>query len=358
MVRKAENVQQATQLVEGVLHDMTGVYKTRKFKYISEKRQHSELGQLLEQALKDIALALKNRQGHTREQVCDKITQLVLPMAGLQHKESIAAVLKLEGQTGWKWLLLIKRQLHMALLEEERRVRKDMIKMGRIRAECGEFYMPWAKHTYARGKMWKRPEVGILALKNPAGHMVTGSLSGEIMLDFMKQQWSQVPEGSRMEFSFHKKAPEDKIRDILNKDITAKEVQVQAEALKLNKAPGTDLIPNEVWMRWSVEGYEALAQLFQEVFNGQEHMPTDCKKVVIKWIYKNGDPFLMQNYRPIALGNTLSKLYMRILNSRLEELVEETGIVSEVQQGFRSDRSCAEAVIVMQLLAAQKNRDH
>ena len=137
LVRKAGNVQQATQFVEGVLHDMTGVYKTRKFKYISEKRQHSELGQLLEQALKEIALALKNRQGQTREQVCDKITKLILPMAGLQHKESIAAVLKLEGQTGWKWLLLIKRQLHMALLEEERRVRNDMIKMGRIRAECG-----------------------------------------------------------------------------------------------------------------------------------------------------------------------------------------------------------------------------
>jgi len=38
---------------------------------------------------------------------------------------------------------------------------------------------------------------------------------------------------------------------------------------------------------------------------------------------------------------------MRILTGRLEELVEQNGIISDEQQGFRTDRSCAAAIIML-----------
>ncbi len=356
MVIREDSMKGVAQKAQVIMKQEPGMHKTRKFKYISEKRQHSELGQALEKVLKEVTMALKKKQGYSTAQIRSRIEKEVIQMEGLKNKASLQAVLGLEGRLNWKWLVQIKRQLHLALVEEERQVRQQMIKMGRIKAECGEFYMPWAKHAYARGKMWKRPEVGILALKNQEGQMVTGNLSGEVIMEYMKKQWSQVPGEYRTSFSFQKIAPRSKVEGILNKVITAREVQVQIDSLKKEKSPGTDLVPNEAWMGWSMQGYQALAVLFQKVFEGSEGIPADWKQVIIKWIYKTGDPFWMQNYRPIALGNTLSKIYMRILNARLEELVEETGIVSEVQQGFRADRSCAGAVLVMQLLALQRGK--
>ena len=62
---------------------------------------------------------------------------------------------------------------------------------------------------------------------------------------------------------------------------------------------------------------------------------------------------LIKNYRPIALGNSMAKLFMKVLTARLEELVEMEGLISDVQQGFRADRSCSVSVMILQILIGQ-----
>jgi len=126
--------------------------------------------------------------------------------------------------------------------------------------------------------------------------------------------------------------------------------------LKNNKAPGSDSIPNEIWKGWSEANTKGLAFEFEKC-RKTNIFPRTWKQTDIRWLFKKGNPFEISNYRPIALGNTLYKLYMRILTNRLEELGEGTGIISDEQQGFRTDRSCAAAIIMLKTMIARRMKD-
>jgi len=331
------------------------VHKTRKYRYISEKRPHSDKGKALEEVVKILNKEMKRpTQGMGRQQLKKEIKD---KMKKTMETEEVNKLTELPMIKDWKWKQEVKKTVIQAAIEEARRERKLMIRVARMKTTMGEYYMPWAKSTYARGKEWQRPDTGILVLKDEQGKLVTGREKQEVIIQYMKKQWTQVKQIQRAKFQFGKQASKSQVQEILNKIITGAEVQKQAEILKDEKSPGTDLLPNELWKGWESETYEELAELFQEIFEKKREMPQDWKDVVIKWMYKAKSPLEMTNYRPIALGNTLSKLYMRILNGRLEELVETTGIVSEVQQGFRTDRSCAGAIMIIQMLAGQKNAE-
>jgi len=142
----------------------------------------------------------------------------------------------------------------------------------------------------------------------------------------------------------------------LNKEITEEEVAWAIAKLKNNKAPGCDAIPNEIWKGWSEPNIRGLALEFEKCRRANK-FPRTWKQTDIRWLFKKGNPLQISNYRPIALGNTLYKLYMRILTNRLEELVEGTGIISDEQQGFRTDRSCAAAIIMLKPMIARRMRE-
>ncbi|XP_015120510.1 uncharacterized protein LOC107043490 [Diachasma alloeum] len=61
-------------------------------------------------------------------------------------------------------------------------------------------------------------------------------------------------------------------------------------------------------------------------------------------IFKKGDREDPANYRGIALGNTMTKLFTEIIRRRLESWVEEAGLLPESQQGFRRGRSYTDAI--------------
>ena len=54
----------------------------------------------------------------------------------------------------------------------------------------------------------------------------------------------------------------------------------------------------------------------------------------------------LNNYRGIALSSTVGKVFERVLDGRLREVVED-GVLKETQGGFRSGRSCADQVFVL-----------
>ena len=65
----------------------------------------------------------------------------------------------------------------------------------------------------------------------------------------------------------------------------------------------------------------------------------------------------MSNYRPIALSNTLSKLFTKILTKRLETLLEISHIIKDEQQGFRPDRSCTATILLLKTLMARARKE-
>ena len=57
---------------------------------------------------------------------------------------------------------------------------------------------------------------------------------------------------------------------------------------------------------------------------------------------------LLANYRPVAVGVPLARLYARILNARLSPYLESQHLRAEIQAGFRANRSVGHNLFALQ----------
>ena len=74
--------------------------------------------------------------------------------------------------------------------------------------------------------------------------------------------------------------------------------------------------------------------LIYNICKMQRKIPSTWKKTNTILIYKKGDSAQPSNWRPIALGNTIYKLYASCLGKRLSEWIEHNGVLSPNQKGF------------------------
>ena len=97
------------------------------------------------------------------------------------------------------------------------------------------------------------------------------------------------------------------------------------------------------------EAIAFLKKAFNHIFSHNE-IPESWIKAWVQLLYKKGDPLLVSNYRPIALLDTIQKLYTAILANRLSMYLENHNKLSSAQLGFRKLRCCtlgAGAIISM-----------
>jgi len=255
-----------------------------------------------------------------------------------------------------RWMLSCYRRALMRKLSrlEDAEIKKKR-EMFKEKCKWGRWYMPWASYYWKLGKKAHRPDLGIIALRNEEGRVCTHDEKDAVIENYMRKMWAERDSGIEpldQGLQWQKVRLEESER-ILNKPIAKEEVAWAIAKLKNNKAPGCDMIPNEVWKGWSEANISSLTREFEKC-RLNNVFPKTWKETDIRWLFKKGDPLEIANYRPIALGNTLYKLYMRVLANRLDELVETTGIVSDEQQGFRTDRSCAAAIIMMKTIIARR----
>ena len=128
---------------------------------------------------------------------------------------------------------------------------------------------------------------------------------------------------------------------VTDERISTKEIRWAINKLKKHKAPGPDRIPNEIWklIATKPESIAMLKKAFNHIFNEQE-IPEEWKKSWTQLLYKKNDPHLVSNYRPIALLDTVQKIYTTILARRLTMHLENDNRLSRAQLGFRKLRSC------------------
>jgi hypothetical protein len=72
--------------------------------------------------------------------------------------------------------------------------------------------------------------------------------------------------------------------------------------------------------------------------------PDVWKRVKVKPLYKKGDTYDMQNYRPISIIPAFAKLLERLMYNRIISFLNENKIFSEAQNGFRKGKSIDTAV--------------
>ena len=74
-------------------------------------------------------------------------------------------------------------------------------------------------------------------------------------------------------------------------------------------------------------------------------------------IHKKGDKSLPENFRGIALVNTLTKLFTTILCNRLSDWAEKNDKLPETQAGFRKGRGCLDQIFSLMCIVQIKLRN-
>jgi hypothetical protein len=122
--------------------------------------------------------------------------------------------------------------------------------------------------------------------------------------------------------------------DVLNCKFTNEEVLKCLKKLKNNKACGNDLVKNEFIKASSDVLLTTITMLFNLVLDSGK-IPDAWTEGVIVPIFKKGDTTSPDNYRGITLLSCVSKLFTSVINERLSQYLEDSGLLGEEQAGFR-----------------------
>ena len=90
---------------------------------------------------------------------------------------------------------------------------------------------------------------------------------------------------------------------------------------------------------------EPLYYIFKKSFE-TGIVPTQLKVAKIIPIFKSGDNTLTENYRPIALLSTFSKILEKIMSNRLSSHLENNNLLSDFQFGFRKNHSTVHPLLL------------
>ena len=101
-------------------------------------------------------------------------------------------------------------------------------------------------------------------------------------------------------------------------------------------------------------GFRLIESLTQ-LLNIEECVPSHWRKSYVVPLFKSGDTEVASNYRGIALGSCVAKVFTRCLTRRLGEFAEER-ILTEAQGGFRGKRSCADQILVLRGVCELRRR--
>jgi len=120
--------------------------------------------------------------------------------------------------------------------------------------------------------------------------------------------------------------------------LTESDVEKAIASLKNKKSIGIDGIPSNLVK--SIP--KTFSRVFIPLFNlslATGIFPESFKKSIITPVYKNGDRKLTQNYRPISLIITFSKIFEKCIKEKLLNFLEHTNFLSSKQFGFTRGES-------------------
>lgn len=121
------------------------------------------------------------------------------------------------------------------------------------------------------------------------------------------------------------------------------EVDSTIRGLRRNCAVGWDGIPSGLLM----DAREVLVPPLTHIFNlclTTGVFPKSLKKALVLPVLKGGSGDSVNNYRPISILSSISKILEKLLNVRLSKYLDKHNIISKNQYGFRKGMSAEDAV--------------
>jgi hypothetical protein len=137
----------------------------------------------------------------------------------------------------------------------------------------------------------------------------------------------------------------------LNVDITLVEVQQAFKKLKRHKATGIDDIKPE----FLLDAADALQQPLLIIFNKilREGYCESLSIGIIHALYKGGDYSQFDNYRGITVGPILAKVFVMILESRINQRAKTNDLRAKGQAGFIKDFRTTDNLFILRTLTEQ-----
>jgi Reverse transcriptase (RNA-dependent DNA polymerase) len=130
------------------------------------------------------------------------------------------------------------------------------------------------------------------------------------------------------------------------------EIEKIIDGLNASAANGYDSISVNFFKKFKTHTAPVLARLINESFSNGV-FPNELKIARVKPIFKGGDPLDMNNYRPISVLSSLSKIFEAVLKINLERHFLQYAIIDPAQFGFINRSStlsaCSQLVYDVQI---------
>lgn len=201
----------------------------------------------------------------------------------------------------------------------------------RLAAECKT--NPKAIWRYINSSLKRKSK--LTALRKPDGEMTT---SDSETSEILNEQFFSVFTRERVD-----NIPQFRDKDITTPPlseftVTEGEVLKHLKKLKTDKSPGLD----EMHPRILKEVAHSIAGPLTIIYSktlAECTLPSQWKDALVSPIFKKGNRFEAQNYRPVSLTSILCKLLERILVDQIQEHIRRNALHCKHQHGFTSGRS-------------------
>ena len=150
-----------------------------------------------------------------------------------------------------------------------------------------------------------------------------------------------APNISQNNFLYNTK-PQVKDSFFLN-PITIPEIIIYIRQLNSSKATKTNDIPIKLIKQTANIIAPYLALIFNKCIS-EGIFPDFLKSAEVIPIFKNGNKFLLNNYRPISILSAFAKIFERHIHNELTKFIKKNKILHKFQYGFRNNSSTEMAI--------------
>ena len=171
-----------------------------------------------------------------------------------------------------------------------------------------------------------------------AANTLAEGFQQDCSLDIPRRRAAEVREQMKQE---NKEATNN---PTMTEEFTIVELNEAIKHLKAKKAPGKDMITNEMVKNLGSIAKKKLLDIFNQSWNTGV-FPHSWKEAILIPILKKGkDRHNKSSYRPISLLSCLGKTMERMVNKRLQYHLEKNRLINPTQSGFRKNRNTEDQV--------------
>ena len=131
---------------------------------------------------------------------------------------------------------------------------------------------------------------------------------------------------------------------------------MQFRQINAFKASGPENVPNKFCKLLALIISLYLSNLFNACYESG-YFPAVLKCAKIISLHKSGNRYTTNNYRPISLLSTISKVFEKLLYVRLEKFLRQNNAITKHQFGFRQGYSTDMAVADLYSMLQRNNDD-